>query len=485
MTGGEMTGGEITGGEMTGGAMTGGGQILTVAQMRAAEAGLIAGGSSVAAMMAAAGEAAAQWTWRLAAGRRVTVLCGPGNNGGDGWVIAQALQARGLPVVVVAAAEPRGAEAKAARTAYAGAVAGAVDTVTGDVLVDCLYGSGLSRPLEPGDAALLARLAAAHPLRVAIDLPSGVDADRGAVLNDRLPTYQLTLALGAWKYAHWLMPAAALMGELRLVELGVASVPGAARALAGPQLAAPPPRAQKYTRGLLAVVAGEMPGAALLAARAAQHGGAGYVRLLSDEAVAAPPELVVQRGRLAKYLADTRISAVLVGPGLGRGAAARVRLRAVLGTGCPAVVDADALHLLSPAMVAGRTSALIVTPHGGELAALEKAFGLKSAGTKPERALALAQAGPMVVVAKGPDTVIAAPDGAVACGPRGSSWLSVAGTGDVLAGVIASRLAGGGDALAAAGEGVWLHSAASWRCRGPFTPVDLADALQDAFAACL
>jgi hydroxyethylthiazole kinase-like uncharacterized protein yjeF len=244
--------------------------------------------------------------------------------------------------------------------------------------------------------------------------------------------------------------------------------------------------AHKYRRGLLAVVGGAMPGAAVLACSAAQMAGAGYVKLFADKAPAsAPADLVVATGKLSSVLTDDRNRAVLVGPGLGRDSAARERLATALADPVPAVVDADALLLFGERTLAERRAPLIATPHEGELKALESAFGCDGAGTKPERALALAKASGMVIVAKGPDTVIAAPDGRLACASRGSSWLSVAGTGDVLAGAIASRLATGVEAFQAAGEGLWLHGEAA-RLAGPaFTASQLAAHIPAALAACL
>ena len=459
-------------------------QILTAAQMRSAEAALIAQGTSVDTLMQRAGRGAAEWIWRMAAGRSVTVLCGPGNNGGDGYVIAEALRARGGAVRVVMAAEPASAAAKVARRLYQGAVLPTDAALQGDVLVDCLFGTGLTRPLCAGDAASLGRLAASHQQLIAIDLPSGVDADLGQALNLGLPANHHTLALGAWKFAHFLLPAAASMGALRLIGIGLAAVDGAAQIIAPPRFAPPAVDAHKYTRGLLGVVGGAMPGAALLAAKAAQHAGAGYVKLLG-EAATSPPDLVCDARALDQALSDTRLNAVLIGPGLGRDAPARASLAQVLARHAPALLDADALLALTPALLAARTAPLVVTPHGGELIALERAFGLPSTGSKPDRALALARAGNMVVVAKGADTVVAGPGGGLALAQRASSWLSTAGTGDVLAGIIASRLACGVDAFTAACEGVWLHAEAARQCPPPFTAGQLAAQVRSAYAACL
>lgn len=461
-------------------------QILTVAQMRAAEDALIAGGTSVHELMQRAGRGAADYVWRVAAGRPVTVLCGPGNNGGDGYVIAEAIRERGGEVVVVAAMDPATDAARTARGLFGGKVRGPANLPHGELLVDCLFGSGLTRPLSTEHLGLLQTLCASHRHRIAIDLPSGIDSDRGLLLNSGLPRFDLTIALGAWKFAHLLMPASAMMGAQKLVGIGVSDIEGAARRIARPRFVPPAPTDHKYTRGLLAVVGGVMPGAAVLAATAAQGAGAGYVKLFADFAPGpVPADLVVEIGRLFDVLTDDRNRAILVGPGLGRGGTARERLAVALADPVPVVLDADALVLLAPRQLAERTAPVIATPHEGELAALERAFDCDGAGSKVERAVALARASGMTIVAKGPDTVIAGPEGAVACASRASAWLSTAGTGDVLAGAIASRLAAGSDPMSAATDGVWLHGEAARLCTGPFTALDLARAIRHAYAACL
>ena len=459
-------------------------QILTVAQMRAAEDALIAGGISVDDLMQVAGRGTAEWVWRLAAHRRVTILCGPGNNGGDGYVMAEAIRARGGDVAVVAAIEARTEAARTARSLFAGEVLGPDTDLHGDVLVDCLFGSGLTRPLADDLHALFMRFAARHRQCIAVDVPSGVHADSGVLLNPELPRFDLTIALGAWKLAHFLMPSSAMMGELKLVDIGVDAVPGAAAMLGAPDIQAPAADAHKYRRGLLAVVGGAMHGASLLACKAVQGAGAGYVKLLAqDQVLNAPFDLVADNGPLVEGLGDSRISAVLCGPGLGRDENARERLRLALDNSAAVVLDADALVLLDRSDLAARGAEVIATPHEGELAVLERTFRLDGAGTKVERAGQLAAASGMVVVAKGPDTVVASPDGRVACAPRATSWLSVAGTGDVLAGTIASRLAAGLPAFEAACEGVWLHAEAARRITAPFSATDLSCAIRDAAAS--
>ena len=460
-------------------------QILTAAQMRSAEEALIAAGTSVDELIQRAGRGAAEWVWRVAAHRPVTVLCGPGNNGGDGYVIAEAIRERGGRVSLIAVTQPKTEAARTARALYQGEVFGPDAHPAGEVLVDCLFGSGLARPLCGEHAALLSRLAARHRHAIAIDVPSGIEADSGRLLADSLPHFDLTISLGAWKFAHFLMPASAVMGSLRRVDIGVASVDGAAFCLKRPKLHAPAADSHKYRRGLLAVVGGAMPGAAILSALAAQGAGAGYVRLLSQQPASLPADLVGDDGPLADTLLDKRIAAVLAGPGLGRHADSRERLATALAAGVPAVLDADALVLLGARGLAERSAPVIATPHEGELAALERAFGCAGFGSKVERAAELARVSGMIIVAKGPDTVIAAPGGRIACAPRGLSWLSVAGTGDVLAGVIASRLACGDEAFAAACAGVWLHGEAARLCNSAFTARQLAAAVPRALEACL
>lgn len=456
-------------------------QVLTVAAMRAAEQALIAAGTSVDALMQRAGRGAADWVWRIAAMHPVTVLCGPGNNGGDGYVIAEEIRRRGGKATVVAALEPKTDAARNARALFGGDVLEPDADVHGNVLVDCLFGSGLVRPLAQDHIALLQRLAARHSRVIAIDVPSGVESDSGAALNPGLPNNLATIALGAWKPAHFLMPAGATMGVLRLVGIGCAAVAGAPGVLGQPSLAAPRADAHKYRRGLVAVIGGAMPGAAALACMAAQGAGAGYVRLVA-EAGAPAADVVLDPRRPAEALADERIGAVLVGPGLGRGDHARVLLEAALASGHRLVLDADALVLLGKDNAG---SAGIATPHEGELAALERAFGLSASKTRLDRARALAQASGLVIVAKGPDTVIAAPDGRAAFARRAPSWLSTAGTGDVLAGIAAARLSAAVEPFQAACEAAWLHAEAASLAGPAFSATALARTVREAYAACL
>lgn len=459
-------------------------QVLTVAQMQAAEQAIFDTGTSVSELMETAARGASSWVRRIAAQRPVTVLCGPGNNGGDGYVIARRLRALNGSVQVVAPMEPTTEAAQLAREKWDGEVLTSGDGSKGDVLVDCLFGSGLSRPLSGEHAVLLLDLAEQHHTRVALDMPSGIESDTGVLLNDRLPTFDVTLALGAWKYAHWRSPARGHMGAKRLVPIGIAPVKGAAQLIAEPRLIAPLMDAHKYTRGLCAVVAGEMPGATMLSAKAAMRAGAGYVKLISDEPQAfALPDLVVVQGEVSEVLADGRMKAFLIGPGLGRSEIAKTRLRDALSSGLPGVVDADGLHLLSPDMLQA-DQPILATPHDGELDTLCRRFSVLAEG-RQARAVALAKVSGMVICAKGPDTVIAAPDGRIALAPPAPSWLSIAGSGDMLAGIAVSRMTAGSDPFNAACEAVWLHGEAARLCGPAFIASDLASAVSRAYSACL
>ncbi len=448
--------------------------VLTAAEMRAAEEAVIATGVSVDTLMDRAGTGIAHAVRRLAGANAILILCGPGNNGGDGYVAARVLAALGATVRVAALSEPRTDAAKAARAGWGGRVETLADTRPAPVLVDALFGTGLTRPLDTA-AAQLRALADAANLRIAIDLPSGLATDTGTALSTP-PVFDLTLAPGAVKPAHLLQPAARYCGTIRLLDIGV-PVTSQAAVLAPPVLPAPGPDSHKYTRGMVAVVAGDMPGAAELAAHAAMRAGAGYVTLLGDTTGA--PHALVRAPLTDAALANDRIGAVVIGPGLGRDDRARARLDAALAAGHPLVIDGDALRLLDPERIAALGLPVILTPHAGEFDAL---FGGSDAD-KITRARDAAVRADAVVVFKGADTVVAAPDGRVRIAHGASDWLSTAGTGDVLAGAIGAMMAARLDPFAAACAGVWLHGDAARRSGPAFIADDLADALRSARAS--
>lgn len=458
-------------------------QILSADQMRAAEQALFDAGTTVSELMEIAAGGAAEWIRRIAAGRSVTVLCGPGNNGGDGYVIARRLREAGNAVRVIAPVAPKTDAAKEASEQWGGEVLTSNGSTRGDVFVDCLFGSGLSRPLSGEHSLLLRDLAAHHALSIAVDVPSGIASDTGALLNEKLPQFDVTLALGAWKFAHWMLPGRERMGRMKLVPIGTDPVEGAAQLVGRPALCAPATDSHKYKRGLAAIVGGAMPGAATLSAMAAQRAGAGYVKLLAEGHMSLDPGLVCDGGPLEEAIADKRISAVLVGPGLGRDEMAGRKLATALSARAPKLLDADALVLLRPDMVVSDHT-ILATPHDGELDALCRSFSVLAEGRR-DRAIALARTSGMVVLAKGPDSVIAAPDGRLAIAPPAPSWLSVAGSGDVLAGIAVSRMATGLAPFEAASEAVWLHGEAARHCGPAFTAEELARTVQTALERCL
>lgn len=449
-----------------------GGPVVTAAAMRAAEQAH----GDLTGLMERAGRGVGEAVRRLAAGAEVLVLCGPGNNGGDGYVAATYLRDMGHRVRVACTDVPLSDLAKAAAARWTGPVEPLADARSAAILVDAVFGTGLSRPLDATIADPLRRLVEAASLAVAVDLPSGVATDSGALLVEDAPGYALTLALGALKPAHVLQPAMRTMGAIRLVPLGLSAhdLSGAVAMIAPPRLAAPDPDSHKYSRGMVAIVVGQMAGAARLAAEAALRSGAGYAALYGDASGLGPAAIVHRPLADMASLDDPRIGAIVIGPGLGRDEAARARLATLIAADRhPLVVDGDALHLLDPATLPDRDCPVILTPHAGEFKAV---FG-EGSGSVIDRARDAARATGAVVVFKGATTVIANRHRAIVH-PGGNSWLSTAGTGDVLTGAIAAMLAGEhGTPIEAAAAGVWLHAEAGRRCGTSFIADDLATAL--------
>ena len=447
--------------------------ILTGEVMRSAEQTAIDGGTPVEVLMERAGAALADAVVRFAGPVPALILCGPGNNGGDGYVAARHLAERGVKVRVAALTDPRSAAAQWARSNYEGEVERLSDhTQPAPLLIDALFGTGLRKQLEEAVTQQLRLLADGSLVRVCCDLPSGVDSDSGAELSP-VPSFDLCVTFGALKPAHRLMPAMARCGRVVLADIGIEAATGW-REIGTPKLPPLDRAGHKYDRGMVECVAGAMPGAIALAATAAARAGAGYVRIHSREPVVNVPAAVVQ-GQGGSF-DDPRIGAILVGPGLGRENGDL--LRRALDGDRPLVIDGDALSLL-----AGRAGELrgldaVLTPHQGEF---ERLFP-ELDGTKPERALAAAGQTGCTILYKGADTLIAAPDGCLAFAPPAPAWLATAGTGDVLAGMVAAMVARGLPPFEAGCAAVWLHGRGAEIAGPEMIADDLAAAIPQALA---
>ncbi|KEQ53467.1 YjeF-related protein [Sphingobium chlorophenolicum] len=457
--------------------------ILTAAQMRDAEQAVIAGGVPEYALMERAGAAAAEIVWRSGGKRDLLVLCGPGNNGGDGFVMARLLRERGVPVRVAAPGDSRTDSSLKARAAWGGPVETLADAAHATQIVDALFGTGLTRGLDAELAGRLRQFTERASFSYAVDLPSGVRTDTGELLSD-VPTMGVCIALGAFKPAHMLQPAAGRWRRLVCADIGIDVSGATIHRLSAPQLHPPGPFAHKYSRGLVAIVGGEMAGAGLLASQAAARAGAGMVRHIVQDAVHQGPGAIIAQhaadaADVAVSLKDSRIRAVLVGPGLGREGRASDRLKAAMGAGHPLVLDADALSLLAGEGADAIPPGAVLTPHEGEFTRL---FG-DLPGSKIDRALAAAKRTRSILIYKGSDSIVAAPDGRAVLSPASSSWLSTAGTGDVLAGLVAGRLAVTGDGFQAACEALWLHGEAARRAGAAFIADDLLAELPAAIAS--
>jgi hydroxyethylthiazole kinase-like uncharacterized protein yjeF len=424
--------------------------ILTSEAMRAAEQLAIDGGTSVEMLMERAGAALAEAAYRFGGPLPTLILCGPGNNGGDGYVAARHLADRGVEVRVAALSEPKSDAAKWARSQWKGTIEQLGSKTHGaPLLIDALFGTGLKRGLEDVISNELSRLCDAAVARVACDLPSGVETDSGECLSP-VPKSDMTVTFGALKPAHLLHPAMYRCGRVVLADIGI-EASTAWHEIARPVLPPVEQGLHKYTRGLVHALAGKMPGAIALAATAAARTGAGYVRVSTSKSIEGLPASVVQVD--TAEVNDPRIGCLLVGPGMGD---IPQVLTLALTSKAPKVIDADGItHLGDPERLKGQDA--VITPHGGEF---RKLFG-DLTGTKPEQALEAARRSGAVVVYKGADTVVASPDGRIGFRPPAPGWLASAGTGDVLSGMIAALRARGMPAFEAACAGVWLHGRAA------------------------
>jgi hydroxyethylthiazole kinase-like uncharacterized protein yjeF len=458
-------------------------ELLTPAEMGRADRAAVALGRPVAWLMENAGRAVARAVRRRFSPRRVLVLCGPGNNGGDGFVCARHLEDAGWPVAVAALAAPAG-DAVAAAARWRGIrVPFAVEEIRrAGLVVDAVFGAGLTRDLDPKVADVLR----VSDKIVAVDVPSGLDGATGQV-RGFAPQAALTVTFFRRKPGHLLLPGRTLCGETLLTDIGI---PDAVLAEAAPRtwhngpwlwtLPEPGPDGHKYSRGHVTVLGGAMPGAARLAALAARRAGAGMVTIAAADPLgvfrAGEPGTIIDERPLSDLLADPRRTTWVCGPGLGADAA-RTTLPALLAAGRRVVADADVFSAFS-GQPDGLRGAAVLTPHEGEFS---RVFGPVGADRLAAARAAAARCD-AVVLLKGADTVIAAPDGRAAINDSAPPWLATAGSGDTLSGIVAALLAQGMHAWEAACAGAWLHGRAGVHAGPHLIAEDLATVLPRCFA---
>ncbi len=490
-------------------------EILTSAQMRAVEAAAIDSGRVTGLELmerAGAGVVAALLAmWPLAAPRAV-VLCGPGNNGGDGYVIARLLAARGWDVRAWAPLPAMSPDAatNATRWGEIGPVQSALapEDLAGAVVVDALFGTGLARPVGAEFIRALAQAQEADAPIVAVDILSGLCADTGQIRAEGefiARGADLTVTFQAAKRGHMLLPAGGMSGALHVVDIGLTEELNAlAQGGTGSEMAVAAPRpsaarlhkagGHKFNHGHVLIFSGGVGrgGAARLAARAALRVGAGLVTLACPPAAlienAARLDAVMLRAlpdadALPALIKDLRASALCVGPGLGLGGRESALVEAALRSGLPVVLDADALTLI--ARDTGLRDLLhagcVLTPHEGEFRRLWPDLAADLTLSKCDRAQQAAREAGTIVLLKGEDTVVARPDGwpvfHAALRERAAPELATAGSGDVLAGLIAGLMAREVPVPEAAATGTWLHVEAARQIGPGLIAEDLPEAL--------
>lgn len=467
--------------------------LLTVEQMYAADAAAAAGGVSSLALMEAAGAGVAEAVMGFGDSRQVVVLCGPGNNGGDGFVAARLLQDAGWPVRIALLGDRESfqGDARANADRWNGDVEVLAPSVLdgAEIVVDALFGAGLTRPVDGVVAEVIRNIGDRRC--VAVDVPSGVHGDSGAVLGVA-PQADVTVTFFRRKPGHMLLPGRMLCGRVITVDIGIPDTVlddiAPAQAANRPGLWLPKlPMARldqhKYDRGHAMISGGPlMTGAARLAARAALRAGAGIVSVAVpiDNAVVYKVSLVgviVQPVRdtagYAEMIEDKRVNACLIGPGNGVSGPTREHALAALRTEKAVILDADALTVFEDArdlLFSHIKGPCLLTPHAGEFARL-----FDSTGDKMSDARAAAEKSGAVVLLKGADTVIAAPDGRVVINDNAPAELATAGAGDVLAGIATGLIAQGMDIFDAACAATWMHGAAA----AAFGPGLIAEDLPD------
>jgi hydroxyethylthiazole kinase-like uncharacterized protein yjeF len=463
-------------------------ELLTAEEMARADRLAVEGGVPSQTLMEAAGRAVAEEIVRRFPDKEcVAILCGPGNNGGDGFVAARHLLERGYKIRLGfdgdEARLPQDAAAMARRFACKREALEPEILAGADVVVDALFGAGLARPIEGKLARLIEAVNVSGLPVVAVDMPSGIDGTTGEVRGIAIRAVA-TVTFFRLKPGHLLLPGRMYRGETSLADIGIpARVLSEIRpntfanepALWLSRYPWPKEEGHKYLRGHAVVVSGPAysTGAARLGARGALRVGAGLVTVASprDAVLVNAAQLTAIMVRetddargLKSLLADERKNAVLLGPGLGVGERTKEMVLAALGSGAAVVLDADALTSFAEepqrlfAAISSRSAPVVMTPHDGEFARL---FGDLARLPKLERARQAASRSAAVIVLKGPDTVVAAPNGKASINATTSPWLATAGTGDVLGGLILGLLAQGMPSFEGASAAVWLHGAAA------------------------
>ena len=513
--------------------------LLSTDEMARVDRAAVAAGVDSLELMEAAGRAVAQVARTALASNtrlqpKVAVLCGPGNNGGDGFVAARHLRSAGIPVHL-ALLGPETAlkgDAAAMRARWEGPILPMTPEIVqgAGLVIDALFGAGLSRPLEGAAAEAVALIEAAREAGafiLAVDVPSGLDGSTGEARRP-VVTATETVTFFRLKPGHLLMPGRRLCGKVHLASIPIPEAvladiaPRAFENVARLWLPAFPTLADdahKYTRGHAVVVSGppNATGAARLGARAALRVGAGLVTMVGSPAATAVNALHLtaimvasapDAAALRAFLEDRRRNAVLIGPGSGVGQATADSVLAVLGSDAAAVLDADALtSFVTPPdardaeasgfgfmsrratesvgpealfdAIAHRAAPVVLTPHEGEF---KRLFAIAS-GDKLTRAREAARRSGAIVILKGPDTVIAAPDGRAAINTNAPPWLATAGSGDVLAGLVTGLLAQGMPAFEAACAAVWMHADAAARFGRGLIAEDLPDRIPEVLQA--
>ncbi len=444
-------------------------EILDTMQMAQADRLAVEHGVSGMALMEAAGRAVARAAQKMGRPCRTLVLCGPGNNGGDGYVAARLLHQMGWPVAVAALAPPRaGSDAALAAARWDGPMLPftAEEAQRAHLVIDAVFGAGLTRNVD----GLVEDVLRASRRILAVDVPSGLNGSTGQV-HGYAPHAAATVTFFRLKPGHVLYPGRGLCGHVVLADIGIpaqvlAEIRPATRLNAPDSwrhlLSGPPAEAHKYTRGTVAILAGAgMPGAARLVAAAARRTGAGHVSLYAENSDSAAALRTTEAGLIVSD-ADmpTRADCLVIGPGLPPDATTRLRLRNAQATNARILADAGVLTSCAddPALLEGVTW---ITPHHGEFKRLFGAYV-----DKLQAVQTAARCIGAVVVLKGADTVIAAPDGRLAINAHAPATLASAGTGDVLAGIIAALGAvPWADPFDAACAAVWLHGEAGY-CAG-------------------